>query len=64
VLQSSLCRCDFLYFRDLLYSQIEEMLSLFSTSPDKSISFDDFTRVMILAKLAWYASVCHCYVFS
>ncbi|KIM44360.1 hypothetical protein M413DRAFT_379728 [Hebeloma cylindrosporum] len=29
-----------------------EMLEMFSTSPDKSMDFDDFTRMMIVAKLA------------
>lgn len=33
-------------------TQITEMLSFFSTAPDKSISFEDFTHMMILAKLA------------
>lgn len=32
--------------------EMVEMLSTFSTSPDKSVSFDDFTRIMIVAKLA------------
>jgi len=34
-------------------TQITEMLLLFSTSPDKSMSLDDFTRMMVMAKLAW-----------
>jgi hypothetical protein len=29
-----------------------EMLSTFSTSPDKSLGFDDFSRIMVIAKLA------------
>jgi hypothetical protein len=29
-----------------------EMLETFSTSSDKSMSFDDFCRMMIMAKLA------------
>ncbi|KAF8804771.1 hypothetical protein BYT27DRAFT_7106309 [Phlegmacium glaucopus] len=32
--------------------EMVEMLSTFSTSPDKSVSFDDFSRIMIVAKLA------------
>ncbi|KAF8508248.1 hypothetical protein BU17DRAFT_99933 [Hysterangium stoloniferum] len=32
--------------------EINEMLSLFSTSPDNTMSLDDFTRMMITAKLA------------
>jgi len=32
--------------------EMVEMLSTFSTSPDKSVSFDDFSRIMIAAKLA------------
>jgi hypothetical protein len=29
-----------------------EMLEMFSTSPDKSMNLNDFTRMMIAAKLA------------
>ncbi|KAF8582580.1 hypothetical protein K439DRAFT_1635236 [Ramaria rubella] len=32
--------------------EITEMLSFFSDSPDQSVSLDDFTRMMILARLA------------
>lgn len=31
--------------------KVQEMVSLFSTSPDKTMSFDDFTRMMLMAKL-------------
>ncbi|KAF8198634.1 hypothetical protein BJ912DRAFT_1055506 [Pholiota molesta] len=32
--------------------EMVEMLSMFSTAPDKSVGLDDFTRMMIAAKLA------------
>ncbi|KAF8531331.1 hypothetical protein JB92DRAFT_3138871 [Gautieria morchelliformis] len=37
--------------------EIEEMLSLYSSSPDKSVSLEDFTRMLIVAKLVWDVSI-------
>ncbi|KIL62234.1 hypothetical protein M378DRAFT_165925 [Amanita muscaria Koide BX008] len=31
--------------------EINEMLEMFSSSPDKSMAFDDFNRMMTVAKL-------------
>lgn len=36
----------------LIFPKMVEMLETFSTSPDKSMNFDDFCRMMITAKLA------------